>query len=184
MRSDEELERAFVRRAPNGLADVYRSYAGILRAVARRTLGDGAQDADDCVHDVLVRVWLATDAYRRERGALRAFLVVCVRNEALARKRTAARRFEIDARVGAVDAAASERFEETDPIDARRLHDALATLPPEQREVVELAYFGDRTQSEIARELGLPLGTVKSRTAQGLRKLSAAFGRRDRETER
>lgn len=48
-------------------------------------------------------------------------------------------------------------------------------LPPEQREVLALAYFGDRSQSDIARELGLPLGTVKGRVAAGMRKLTAAF---------
>lgn len=183
MRSDEELERAFARRAPSALADVYRRDADLLRAVARRTLGDGAE-ADDCVHDVFVRVWLAADAYRPERGGLRAFLVVCVRNEALGRKRSAARRFELDARAARDADRSDERIDERDPVESRRLHEALAALPSEQREVVELAYFGDRSQSEIARELGLPLGTVKSRAALGLRKLTAAFGAPHPETRR
>ncbi len=178
MPADEELERAFVRRAPSALAAVYHRHATILCAVARGTLA-ASSDAEDCVHDVLLRVWLAPDAYRRERGPLRAFLIVCVRNEALARKRTAARRFASDVRAVRATAPSDDRFEERDHVELRRLHDALAMLPPEQREVVVLAYFGDRSQTEIARELGLPLGTVKGRAALGLRKLSTAMRRQN-----
>ncbi len=70
-----------------GLQAVYAAYGKPLYAVARNTLGDDA-DAQDCVHDVLMRVWQHSAAYRRERGALRSYLLVAVRNDALTRRRT------------------------------------------------------------------------------------------------
>ena len=178
MIDDEELARAYVRRAPAALAEVYRRNAAILCAAARGTLANET-DAEDCVHDVLLRLWLSADSYRIERGALRAYLIVCVRNEALSRVRSAARRYEIDVRTTRASVATEEPFEERDHVELARLRAALSSLPAEQRRVIELAYFGDRSQSQIANELGLPLGTIKGRAASGLRKLSMALGRRN-----
>lgn len=174
MHQAHELERAFVRRDSWALDAVYSECFGILCAVARATLG-GESDAEDCVHDVIVRVWLTQASYRLERGALRAFFIVCVRNEALARKRKAARRYAIDVRAMRLDVDDTGDFAEVDHIELRRLRVALQALPQTQRAVVELAYFGDRSQSEIASELDLPLGTVKSRVSAGLQKLAKAI---------
>ena len=178
MIDDEELARGYVRRAPAALAEVYRRHAAILCAVSRGTLGNEA-DAEDCVHDVLLRLWLSPDSYRIERGALRAYLIVCVRNEALSRVRSAARRYEADVRTMRASVACDERFEDRDHVELARLRAALSSLPGDQRRVIELSYFGDRSQTQIAHELGLPLGTIKGRAASGLRKLSLALGRRN-----
>jgi RNA polymerase sigma-70 factor (ECF subfamily) len=169
-----ELEDAFVDRDPRALDCVYSRYFALLCAVARSTLG-GESDAEDCVHDTVLRVWISKESYRLERGALRAYLIVCVRNEALARKRKAARRRTIDVRVMRLTVDDSADFAAVDHIELQRLREALRELPDAQRTVVELAYFGDRSQSEISSELGLPLGTVKSRVAAGLQKLAVAF---------
>ena len=146
----------------------------MLFAVAAATLGDRSE-AQDCVHDAMLRVWARSDSYRPERGALRSFLIVCVRNEAISRKRTAARRNEIERQV--VQAApSSSELEASDPIERAQVRSILAELPDDQRRPLELAYFGERTQSEIARELGIPLGTVKSRISLAMRKLQARLG--------
>lgn len=162
---------------PGGTAieEAYRRDAPLLVAVARRVLADPA-DAEDCVHEVIARLLADPGAYRPERGALRAFLVVCVRNEALSRRRAALRHGAIEARAAASpDALRDERIEAADPIERARLGAALRALPAEQRAVIGLAYFGGRTQREIAAALGLPLGTVKSRAALALRKLAHAL---------
>ena len=169
-----ELERAFVDRDPRALDRVYSLYFALLCAVARSALGCES-DAEDCVHDVVLRVWLSKESYRLERGALRAYFIVCVRNEALARKRKAARRHTIDVRAMRLTVDDSAEFTAIDYVELRRLREALRELPDAQRAVVELAYFGDRSQSEISSELGLPLGTVKSRVAAGLQKLASFF---------
>jgi RNA polymerase sigma-70 factor (ECF subfamily) len=146
----------------------------VLQAAARHVLGD-TSDARDCVHDALVRVWAKSGVYRVERGTLRAFLIVCVRNEAISRKRSAVRHVATEQRA---IAAAVPPFG-VDVAERIAIRTALATLPREQRDVIELAYWGDFTQSEIAARLGIPLGTIKSRAALGLRKLARTLKPRD-----
>jgi RNA polymerase sigma-70 factor (ECF subfamily) len=160
------------------LAEAYRRFGPTLVAVAAAALGETADDARDCVHDTLLRLWLAKDSYRPERGPLRAFLVVCVRNDALGRRRSAARRSRIDEREARLRALADadDPFDRIDPLERARLRTAVASLPVEQRRVLALAYFEGRSQREIARDLSTPLGTVKSRAALGLRALAKALG--------
>jgi RNA polymerase sigma-70 factor (ECF subfamily) len=127
-------------------------------------------DAQDCVHDAILRVWERHDSYRPERGALRAFLIACVRNEALSRRRNALRRREIEEREARAEPLVVE-LEFRDDVERARVRRALDTLPSEQRRALELAYFGGLTHREIADTLNEPLGTIKSRLALALRKL-------------
>ena len=120
-----------------------------------------------------MRVWSKEGAYRPERGALRSFLIVCVRNEAISRKRSAVRHVDSERRATAAPAFG------IDVAERLAVRSALATLPREQRDVIELAYWGDYTQAEIASRLGIPLGTIKSRAALGLRKLARTLNPRD-----
>jgi len=173
--TDDELAAAFVARRPQALEEAYRRYAGVLHAVARNALGESFEAAD-CVHDTVLRIWLAADSYREARGSLRAFLIVCVRNQALTRRRDAARHVTLERRNARFEATSEGPHEIPDYVEVRRLQAALSSLPAEQRTVIELAYYGGRSQTEIARELGAPLGTIKSRAALGLRKLMSALG--------
>lgn len=173
MNDDRELDAAFAAHADGALEEAYRRHAAALQAAARHVLGT-AGDARDCVHDALIRVWSKEGAYRPERGALRAFLMVCVRNEAISRKRSAVRHVASEQRA----AVATPTFG-IDVAERVAVRGALATLPREQRDVIELAYWGDFTQAEIANRLGIPLGTIKSRAALGLRKLARSLNPRD-----
>ncbi len=168
---DDALAADFVARRPDALARAYERNARILVSVAGHVLGEAA--AEDCVHDALLRVWQTPDSYRPERGSLRAFLVSCVRNEAMNRLRSSGRRVERERRAYLLEPAAVETIEAADPIDARRVRAALARLPHEQREAIVHAYFENLSHAQIAERFGLPLGTVKSRVALGMRKLHA-----------
>jgi RNA polymerase sigma-70 factor (ECF subfamily) len=170
---DRELDAAFAAQADGALEEAYRRYAANLQAAARHVLGNVA-DANDCVHDALVRVWSKPDAYRIERGALRTFLIVCVRNEAISRKRSAVRHVATEQRA----VVATPTFG-VDVAERVAVRSALSVLPREQRDVIELAYWGDYSQSEIAARLGIPLGTIKSRAALGLRKLARTLKPQD-----
>jgi RNA polymerase sigma-70 factor (ECF subfamily) len=170
--SDGELAQAFTARAAGALEEAYRRYGPVLRAAARHVLGTD-DDARDIIHEALIRVWSRTESYRPERGALRAFLVVCVRNEALSRRRSATRQNALEHRI------AVEPVERIDHTERIAIRSALAVLPREQREVIELAYWGEYTQTEIAAKLSVPLGTIKSRASLGLRKLARALGAQD-----
>ncbi len=167
--ADDRTVVDFLARRGEGLEAVYRAYGGALYSVARHILHD-EDDAQDCVHDVLLRVWQRPDSYRRERGALRAYLMVCVRNDALTRLRNAARRQRIEGKLAETQPSEYE-FEMKDHVELQKLRDALAALSPEQRAAIQLAYGQHLSQAQIAERLALPLGTVKSRVALGLRKL-------------
>jgi RNA polymerase sigma-70 factor (ECF subfamily) len=170
---DRDLDAAFAAHTDGALEEAYRRYAAALQAAARHVIGD-AGDTRDCVHDALVRVWAKPGVYRAERGSLRAFLIVCVRNEAISRKRSAVRLVATEQRAATVTPIFG-----VDHAERIALRTALATLPREQRDVIELAYWGDYTQSEIAARLGIPLGTIKSRAALGLRKLARTLKPQD-----
>lgn len=170
---DEALATAFAAKQPWAFEEAYRRFGALLYSTAYNVLTN-AQDAQDCVHDALTRVWRSPDSYARSRGAVRSFLVVCVRNEAITRVRSKARREKLAARV----AAEPQEYDEirvVDVIEHSRLRNALAKLPVEQRRPLELAYFEQKTHTEIAKELDEPLGTIKSRISMGLRKLGAAL---------
>jgi RNA polymerase sigma-70 factor (ECF subfamily) len=100
---------------------------------------------------------------------------VCVRNEAITRVRSKGRRERLAQRLAA-EPQEHDELRVVDVIENARLRAALAKLPPEQRRPLELAYFEQKTHTEIAKELDTPLGTIKSRIAMGLRKLGAALG--------
>ena len=171
---DEALAAAFAAKERWAFDEAYARFGRLLYSTAYHVLGN-AEDAQDCVHDALTRVWRSPDSYTRSRGAVRSFLTVCVRNEAITRLRAKSRRRKLEERFAA-EPQEYDELESGDVIERDRLRSALRTLPPEQRRPLELAYFDYKTHVEIARELNEPLGTIKSRIALGLRKLGAALG--------
>ena len=105
--AEPQTVEAFLARRPSGLDDVYRLYGSRLYAVARDVLGN-VEDAQDCVHDALLRIWQRPPVYRPERGALRAYLVVAIRNEAISRKRATMRHLVIEERAAKTDSPGYE----------------------------------------------------------------------------
>jgi RNA polymerase sigma-70 factor (ECF subfamily) len=157
----------FQARRESALAAAYRLHWRTLFSAALGVLHE-RQDAEDCVHDVLVDVWSRKVTYRPQRGTLRAFLVTCVRNAAITRKRSTSRHREIETALFTQQCT----VDSTDFADAFHLRATLSTLPPEQLRALRLAFFAQRTHAEIARELDVPLGTVKSRLALAIKKLN------------
>lgn len=171
----------FVAREHGALERAYRAYGPLLYAVARHTLGRD-DDAQDCVHDVLLRLWQRPQIFRPERGSLRAFLSVCVRNEAIGRKRAAVRHGAIEQQLLRDETDAHYEIDIGDHIERERLRQAFDTLPPEQRQALEFAYWRRLSHGQISDALGVPLGTIKSRLAMGLRKLQKALESCERRT--
>ncbi len=168
---DRSLVADFIARRPIGFERAYEAYAVELCSVARHVLNDAAW-AEDCVHDALLRVWRSPGCFRAERGSLRAFLITCVRNEALSELRSASRRAGRERKALRLEPPTDE-MRVVDHVEAARVRDAIAHLPPEQRDVILRAYYGNRTQAQIAEETQVPLGTVKSRASLALLKLKA-----------
>lgn len=181
---DLELHRRLAAGDVAAFDSLYRRYAAVALGLAYRLTGDRGL-AQDVVHDAFLALWRAPEAFDPARGAFRTFFLSLVHHRAV----DAIRREE-RLRARQERAANLEPLEVEDPVEsvadedlvARRRHEvraALGTLPPEQRQVLEMAYFGGMTQVRIARELGIPLGTVKTRTFAALRKLRALLERED-----
>ena len=167
---DEALEHAFARREATAYEAAYHRFGGRLYATALRLLRNQAQ-AQDCVHDVMFRLWKRGDAYAADRGSLEAFLVVCVRNEALVRLRETARH---DTLLRGI--VPQEEYEmETDPIERQRIARAVAKLTVLQRQTIELVYFRSMTLNEAATVMKRPLGTLKSHLSSALRALRVSL---------
>jgi RNA polymerase sigma-70 factor (ECF subfamily) len=162
------IEAAFTAREPWAFEAAYNAYRARLYGAAHWVLQERGE-AEDCVHDVLVRIWRSPHAYSPVRGSLQAFLVVSVRNEALSRRRRESNRRRIErTRLHAVDSVESGEEPAAQRIDVQH---ALEHLSEPQRQTIRLAYYEGLTHEEIARRLHEPVGTVKSRISNALRLL-------------
>jgi RNA polymerase sigma-70 factor (ECF subfamily) len=176
-------DAALIAEAAHGessaLSALYDRYSGLMASVAQRILGD-RELAEDLVHDVFMEAWRAAADYDPARGSVRTWLMVRLRSRALDRKRSAVFRREIatDRLPVTTDEGDTARALSEAP-DAALVRAALAELPEEQRQVLELAYFEGMSSSEIATRMGSPIGTVKSRTAAAMAKLRAALEQKE-----
>jgi RNA polymerase sigma factor (sigma-70 family) len=155
------------------LAELYDRYGKIAYGLAYRVLQNSSL-AEDAVQEAFLTVWRTAGTYIRERGKPSTWLLTVVHRRAVdIVRREQRRRGPPPAEVPAATAAATPTAEEEAVIRDRRraVQQALRQLPADQREAVELAYYGGLTQSQLASQLGVPLGTVKSRMFAGLRRL-------------
>lgn len=160
------------------LSAVYDRYSGMLFAMLVRILRDTSA-AEEILQDLFLQLWRNPARFDASRGALPSWLLVIGRNRAISRLRSRERR-EIaeDGEGFSMDSLPSpgnmeDEASRTQLMD--RLRTAMAGLPREQREAVELAYFEGMTQTEIAERTGSPLGTVKSRVRAGMQYLKQLF---------
>jgi RNA polymerase sigma-70 factor (ECF subfamily) len=160
---------------------LYDRYARDIYAAAAHALGRGA--AEEVVQDVFVRIWQRASQFDAERGTGSAWIMAIARHrivdEIRRRGRGPAAVDTIDELfAGAQDPDADVEEEAWAHEERGEILSAVRELPEEQRRVILLAYFGGLTQSEIAQELGCPLGTVKKRTRLALQKLRASLAER------
>jgi RNA polymerase sigma-70 factor (ECF subfamily) len=164
------------------VGELYDRYAGIALAVALRLVGDRGA-AEDVVHDAYVAVWQKIDRFDVARGNLRSWLLTIVRNRAIdriRRDRPAADVDELDALSLLRTGPNPTGDEALARLDRTAVRSAMAELPPEQREAIELAYFEGLTYREVATRVGIPPGTASGRLRLGLAKLREALaGRSD-----
>ncbi len=158
---------------------IFDRHAGAAFSLAYRMCGRQAM-AEDIVQESFLSVWRAGARYERERGGVRAWLLSVVHNRAIDAFRRGAAKDARDVRdEGITERLASPELTDAEVErrdDARQIRRALAELPDDQRQVIELAYFGGFTHSQIASMLELPAGTVKGRMRLGLAKLRVALG--------
>ena len=175
--SDPIIDRSCMDRVRAGdmraLEELYDRHSGLLYSAALRILSRAA-DAEEVLQEAWLQAWNKAESYDASRGAVVAWLLTLVRSRAIDRLRNRASRQRVEQVIA--DAPPVRSVDEPPALVAqRRLQQKVAavlgTLGPQQRQVIELAYFGGLSQSEIAARLGTPLGTVKSWTRQGLLRL-------------
>ncbi len=180
---EDARDRDLVRRVAEGeeaaFRQLFQRYAAAAKALAMRIVRQ-AFLAEEIVQEAFLALWRHPTSYREDRGSFRAWLMSTVHHRAVdvVRREEAQRRRAEDVRPDATADTMADPAEGVAERAAlaearRRVHHALAGLPSEQREVLELMYFAGKTQRTIARDLDLPLGTVKSRTLLGMRRLRA-----------
>ncbi|MGH2589619.1 MAG: sigma-70 family RNA polymerase sigma factor [Actinomycetota bacterium] len=177
--ADEDLMPLVARNDPAAFEVFYDRHGGAAYSLAHRIVGDPAA-AEDVTQEAFLSIWRSKARYDQTRGSVRAWTLGIVRNraiDAIRREGGRAPKLDLDDEAVLERRPAPERTEaealrrET----ARQVRGALGTLPSEQSQVIELAYFGGFTQSEIAKMLEMPLGTVKGRMRLGLEKIRAGF---------
>jgi RNA polymerase sigma-70 factor, ECF subfamily len=184
----EPSDEALVTRVAHGdltaFSALYDRYDRPVYAMAAHLLG--ASEADDVVQEVFLRLWRSAAQFEATRGRFAPWLLAIARHEVLARvrRRTLEQRLSLADDIDRLIATAPDHAIDVEEQVWRRercdlILQALNELPPEQRRVLVLAYFGGLSQSMIAASLGWPLGTVKKRVRLGLQKLRQNLGPRD-----
>lgn len=173
-----DIVARLTRRDPSALEEIYDRMAGRAFGLAHRILDDGPA-AEDVVQDAFVWLWDNSHKLDPERGTVDGLLLTLVHRRAIDALRARSRRealpdssLKSNANPDAFDLVAEVQRN----LDADAINRAMDQLPPEQSEVIDLAYFGGMTHSEICEKTALPLGTVKSRLRLALNGLRNAFG--------
>jgi RNA polymerase sigma-70 factor (ECF subfamily) len=173
--ADEELMPLIGAKDPEAFAVFYDRHGGVAYSLAYRIVGERAA-AEDVTQEAFISIWRSGARFDRTRGSVRSWMLSIVRNRAIDFLRSKAGKapkltFDDDA---ILEQRPSEELTDEEAMrreTATEVRGALGQLPGEQSKVIELAYFGGFSQSEISRMLGVPLGTVKGRMRLGLEKI-------------
>jgi RNA polymerase sigma-70 factor (ECF subfamily) len=176
--ADREMIERIGRGDQSAFSALYDRLSRPLYSLALRMLGD-AGDAQDALQDVFLQIWSRAATYNPEQSTVFSWTVLLTRSRVIDRLRARKRRLRVvDSATGDEDAdvadastmeSAADTADKND--EAARVRSVLNNLPSEQREAIELAFFGHLTHHEIAARLGEPLGTIKARIRRGLLKL-------------
>jgi RNA polymerase sigma-70 factor (ECF subfamily) len=171
--SDSELVGRMARGDRGALAELYDRHAGRVLGLAVRLLGRRDQ-AEDLVHEIFLEAWRNAGQYAEGRGSVLTWLLLRTRSRGIDRKRTARRDRDFVAQSSAADATSSDPSDGPErKIDQKRIAEALRCVSGEELEIIVLGYFEGLSSTEIAEKVGIPVGTVKSRTRSALVKLRA-----------
>ncbi len=181
--ADREMIERIGRGDQSAFSALYDRLSRPLYSLALRMLGD-AGDAQDALQDVFLQIWSRAATYNPEQSTVFSWTVLLTRSRVIDRLRARKRRLRVvDSATGDEDAdvadastmeSAADTADKND--EAARVRSVLNNLPSEQREAIELAFFGHLTHHEIAARLGEPLGTIKARIRRGLLKLRERLG--------
>jgi RNA polymerase sigma-70 factor (ECF subfamily) len=167
--------RRLIERDQRALSELYQQYSGLVYSIALRVV-QNATMAEEVTQDTFLKIWNQPETWDPNRGKFVSWLLTITRYTAIDRLRLEKRRPMQDA-VELDDVRLGKRGIMDDPTwqDGRVLRSLIERLPPDQVQVIELAFFEGMSHSEMAEYLGLPLGTVKTRVRLGLQKLKSLW---------
>ena len=169
--TDRRLAARLVAGDADALAQTYAEFGGLVLGISQRVLRDDRM-AEDVTQEVFAFLWEHPERYDPARGGLRSWLGLLAHRRSVDRVRTESRRTRVEA---LADAPGNEEAEGDERLTrewmSSRVRIALERLPAKQREVLELAYFGGRSYRQVADDLALPEGTVKSRVRMALHRM-------------
>lgn len=178
---DQELMARLSYRDLTAFRTLYKRYSRLVYSASLRVLRDPVL-AEDVMQEIFLRIWRRPESYVSQRGKFATWLTSVTRNRAVDEIRSRNRRYRHETASPEEQEWDVPGDERDDPALTAELSDqrrlilaAMSGLPPEQKQVIELAYFGGLTQQEIAERLDQPLGTVKTRIRLGMQKLRAAL---------
>jgi RNA polymerase sigma-70 factor, ECF subfamily len=175
---DQALIDRINRRDQEAMVSLHARYVDLMYSIAYRVLEDGSS-AEECVQDAFMKVWQSAAQFDAKRGPLIAWLIGITRNVAIdklrqrGRQRTFLQEQLPDDSGNELSFNLPSDWQDRERADGLRF--AVQALPPEQRTVIELSYYGGMSQSEISEQLSVPLGTVKTRMRLGMQKLRDAW---------
>ncbi|RLT44345.1 MAG: sigma-70 family RNA polymerase sigma factor [Chloroflexi bacterium] len=178
--TDDELVAGLAAGRIASLERLYDRYSSLVFSVSLRVLYDW-QLAEDVTQEVFLRLWQRPESFDPTRGRLLSWLMSVTRNRAIDERRKLSRRARSEDQADPLPELAEHGADGDPPValalaEVRRaVRGAMQSLPPSQRQVVELAYFGGLTQVEISERIGVPLGTVKTRVRLAMQKLRQAL---------
>jgi len=177
---EQQFEVELLRRVSEGdresFQTLYDRFSGILFAAALRVLHD-QREAEDILQDIFIQIWEKAHLYVPERGKPLTWALTLTRNKSIDRLRSLQRRARLrdEVQIETTTSQAVIQRDSSDEVDtletSKIIRDAVLELSDEQREPIQMAYFGGLTQLEIALRLGEPLGTVKARIRRGMMRL-------------
>lgn len=167
---DRNLVERIERRDQQALATLYERYGGPVYGLAYRVTGSAAM-AEEAAQDTFLKVWNQASRWDPDKGKFSSWLLTIARYTAIDRLRQEQRHNSVP--IDNVPDPPSSTGIPHDPVlqDGRMLREMLAQIPPEQAELIEMAFFQGMTHRQLAEQLDLPLGTVKTRVRLGLQKL-------------
>ena len=177
--ADEDLMQLVRRGQATAFEVIYERHASAAFSLAYRIVGS-RNGAEDVSQEAFLNIWRSGGRYERSRGSVRTWVLGIVHHRAI----DFLRRSSVHSKRRASDEGIEERFEAEERTDvevarrdeAKTVRDAMDVLPSEQRQVIELAYFGGFTHTEIADMLETPIGTVKGRMRLALTKMRGKLG--------
>jgi RNA polymerase sigma-70 factor, ECF subfamily len=173
--TDAELVLHIAAGSEAALCEVYDRFSRLIYSIARRILRDNG-DAEDVVQDVFVKLWAHALEYKPTHGSVSTWLMTIAHRTAIDQLRRRTVRATVDVEERELLAHPDPKPNTDVLLDRIGLSGALATLKPDERELVELAFLEGLSHSQLVERTGMPLGTIKTRLRTGLIKLREVLG--------